>query len=55
MELHEFPRPPQDNSRGVHWSISSYEWGKRDWDFWAEQLLAMKIKWALTIKNCLKM
>jgi hypothetical protein len=45
MELHEFPRPPEDNGRGVHWSISSYEWGKRDWDFWAEQLLAMKIKW----------
>jgi hypothetical protein len=45
MELHEFPRPPQDNGRGVHWSLSVYEWGKRDWSFWAEQLQAMKIKW----------
>jgi hypothetical protein len=45
MELHEFPRPPQDNGRGVHWSLSVYEWGKRDWSFWAEQLRAMKIKW----------
>jgi hypothetical protein len=45
VELHEFPRPPQDNGRGVHWSISPYEWGKRDWGFWTEQLLAMKIKW----------
>ncbi len=45
MELHEFPRPPGDNGRGVHWSISVYEWGKRDWDFWAQQLLEMKIKW----------
>ena len=45
MELHEFPRPPEDNGRGVHWSISLYEWGQRDWDFWAEQLVAMKIKW----------
>ncbi len=45
MELHEFPRPPQDNGRGVHWSQSVYEWGKRDWEFWREQLLAMNIKW----------
>jgi hypothetical protein len=45
MELHEFPRPPQDNGRGVHWSLSVYEWGKRDWSFWSEQLQAMKIKW----------
>lgn len=45
MELREFPRPPQDNGRGVHWSISPYEWGKRDWSFWAEQLVAMQIKW----------
>ena len=45
MELHEFPRPPQDNSRGVHWSLSVYEWGKRNWEFWREQLLAMRIKW----------
>ena len=45
MELHEFPRPPQDNGRGVHWSLSVYEWGKSNWNFWAEQLQAMKIKW----------
>lgn len=51
MELHEFPRPPKDNGRGVHWSISAYEWGKRDWDFWAEQLLAMKIKWVKIIDD----
>ena len=51
MELHEFPRPPKDNGRGVHWSISAYEWGKRNWDFWAEQLLAMKIKWVKIIDD----
>lgn len=45
MKLHEFPRPAQDNGRGVHWSLSAYEWGKADWSFWAEQLQAMKIKW----------
>lgn len=51
MELHEFARPPKDNGRGVHWSISAYEWGKRDWDFWAKQLLAMKIKWVKIIDD----
>jgi len=45
MELNEFKRPPNDNGCGVHWSLSVYEWGKTNWDFWAEQLKAMKIKW----------
>jgi hypothetical protein len=45
MELSQFPRPSRDNGRGVHWSLSVYEWGKRDWAFWANQLQAMKIKW----------
>jgi len=45
MELKDFPRPPRDNGRGVHWSLSVYEWGKRDWSFWADQLLAMQLKW----------
>ena len=45
MELKDFPRPPQDNGRGVHWSLSVYEWGKRNWSFWAEQISAMQLKW----------
>ncbi len=44
-QLHEFPRPPEDSGRGVHWSLSVYEWGKRDWNFWSEQLKALDIKW----------
>jgi hypothetical protein len=51
MDLKEFPRPPQDNGRGVHWSLSAYEWGQHDWGFWAEQLLAMKIKWVKIIDD----
>ena len=51
MDLKEFPRPPQDNGRGVHWSLSAYEWGQRDWSFWAEQLQAMKIKWVKVIDD----
>ena len=51
MDLSQFPRPPQDNGRGVHWSLSAYEWGKRDWGFWAEQLQAMKLKWVKVIDD----
>lgn len=45
MRLCDFPRPPEDNGRGVHWSSSVYSWGKENWAFWREQLLAMNIKW----------
>ena len=45
MQLSEFPRPSEDNGRGVHWSLSVYEWGKRDWSFWAEQIERMRLKW----------
>ncbi len=43
--LTHFPRPPQDNGRGVHWSPNQYLWGKDDWGFWKSQLQAMNIKW----------
>ncbi len=43
--LEQFPRPPQDNGRGVHWSQSQYFWGKQDWGFWKEQIQAMQLKW----------
>ncbi len=51
MDLKDFPRPLEDNGRGVHWSISAYEWGQRNWGFWAEQLQAMKIKWVKIIDD----
>ncbi|MBN1218711.1 MAG: hypothetical protein JXM69_07275 [Anaerolineae bacterium] len=43
--LEHFPRPPEDNGRGVHWSHSPYFWGKDNWSFWKEQIQAMKLKW----------
>jgi hypothetical protein len=43
--LDHFPRPPGDNGRGVHWSHSPYFWGKDNWSFWKEQILAMNLKW----------
>lgn len=43
--LSHFPRPPQDNGRGVHWSHSTSRWGQEDWGFWKEQIQAMQLKW----------
>jgi hypothetical protein len=43
--LSQFPRPPGDNGRGVHWAHSTSRWGQNDWDFWKEQIQAMNLKW----------
>ncbi|MEW5960786.1 MAG: hypothetical protein AB1801_23925, partial [Chloroflexota bacterium] len=43
--LSQFPRPPADNGRGVHWTHSTSRWGQNDWDFWKEQIQAMNLKW----------
>lgn len=43
--LDHFPRPPQDNGRGVHWSHSQYQWGQDNWSFWRDQIQAMHLKW----------
>jgi hypothetical protein len=43
--LSHFPRPPEDNGRGVHWSHTPYFWGQDNWGFWKEQIQAMKLKW----------
>ena len=53
MKLESFPRPPKDNGRGVHGSLSPY-WdsaGKQEWSFWAEQLKAMGICWYKVIDD----
>ena len=53
MNLAEFPRPRNDNGRGVHWSMSPY-WdsqGKQKWSFWAQQLEEMQIKWVKVIDD----
>lgn len=43
--LEQFPRPPGDTGRGVHWSNSPYLWGQDKWPFWKEQIQAMNLKW----------
>jgi hypothetical protein len=45
MKLSDYPRPPSDNGRGLHWSPSLYAWGQDKWDFWARQIQEMNLKW----------
>lgn len=49
--LSQFPRPPADNGRGVHWSHSTSRWGQNDWGFWREQIQAMNLKWIKVIDD----
>ncbi len=43
--LSEFPRPPQDNGRGVHWSARVYHPSGADLQYWIDELKALQIKW----------
>lgn len=48
MKIGDFPRPKDDNGRGIHWHPGLYndhlfQTGEIDW--WIEQLKEMKIKW----------
>jgi hypothetical protein len=45
MRLEDYPRPVNDNRRGVHWSASVYHPTGAALDFWIAELQAMKIKW----------
>lgn len=45
MRLEDYPRPRNDNGRGLHWSASVYHPAGSALDFWIDELLAMKIKW----------
>jgi protocatechuate 3,4-dioxygenase beta subunit len=45
MRLEDFPRPKDDNRRGVHWSASIYHPTGSALDFWLKELQAMHIKW----------
>ena len=45
MRLEDFPRPKDDNRRGIHWSASVYHPVGPALDFWINELQAMHIKW----------
>jgi hypothetical protein len=45
MRVEDFPRPKNDNRRGVHWSASVYHPSGSELDSWISALQAMHIKW----------
>jgi hypothetical protein len=45
MRVEDFPRPKNDNRRGVHWSASVYHPSGPALDFWISELQAMHVKW----------
>ena len=45
MQISDFPRPPDDNGRGVHWSARIYHPSGADLDFWIAELNALHMKW----------
>ena len=45
MRVEDFPRPANDNRRGIHWSASVYHPAGSTADFWIGELKAMGIKW----------
>jgi len=45
LRLEEFPRPPEDNGRGLHWSPSPRHPAGSALDFWLGELHAMHITW----------
>lgn len=49
MNLRDYPRPPADNGRGVHWSPSQYQWGRHNWPLWRDRILEMGLKWVKII------
>ena len=53
IPLSEYPRPPKDTGRGLHWSPDQYAWGQQnygeDWLMWAERLLDMHVNWLKVI------
>ena len=51
MPLSAFPRPPQDNGRGIHWSSSIYHITGDELTFWIDELKAMQIKWVKVLDD----
>lgn len=45
LSLSDFPRPPEDNGRGVHWTVNVYPPDAATMQRWIEHLKALQIKW----------
>lgn len=45
MSIPDFPRPPEDNGRGVHWTVNVYPPDPATMQRWIAELVALQIKW----------
>ena len=43
--LLKYPRPSDDNRRGLHWSTNPSKWGKDRLEFWLNEIKGMNLKW----------
>ena len=51
MRIEDFPRPKDDNGRGLHWSASPYHLSGSELDYWLDELQAMGIKWVKVLDD----
>ena len=51
MRIEDFPRPPEDNGRGIHWSASTYHPDGGTLERWIQELVEMKIKWVKVLDD----
>jgi len=45
LQLSDYPRPRNDNGRGVHWAPMTAYISDTTWSFWLDELKAMSITW----------
>ncbi|MCS7220762.1 MAG: DUF5107 domain-containing protein [Anaerolineae bacterium] len=45
LPLSAYPRPPQDNGLGIHWSTNIYGQSREIVDYFVAEMVAMGIKW----------
>ena len=51
LPLSDFPRPPDDNGLGVHWSTYLYGQSDEATDFFVSELTGMNIKWVKLLND----
>lgn len=51
VPLSAFPRPPDDNGLGVHWSTYLYGQSEETTDFFVSELLDMNVKWVKLLND----
>jgi len=45
MDLKDFPRPPDESRRGIHWSASVFHPSGASLEWWINELVTMNIRW----------